>query len=207
MDTPVLLHACCAPCSSAILEWLLQNGYHPTIFYCNPNIFPYAEYMIRKNELTRHACRLGLRVIDGDWDHTAWREAVKGLEAEPERGRRCLACFTLRLARTARTAHELGIPLFTTTLASSRWKDLSQVNEAGRRAAALYPDTRFWDKNWRKGGLQERRSALVRELGFYNQRWCGCEFSMGRLTDEEKREALSKTVPAEISCAWPLPRK
>ena len=76
----VLLHACCAPCSSAIVEWMLANGVRPTIFYYNPNIFPREEYEIRKNESQRHAESLGLRWIDGDYDHESWLGDVCGLE-------------------------------------------------------------------------------------------------------------------------------
>mgnify|MGYP000644718369 CR=1 FL=1 len=91
---------------------------------------------------------------------------MQGLEHEPERGSRCLKCFTLRLTETARYASEHGFSVFTTTLASSRWKSLEQINEAGRRAAALYPDTLFWEQNWRKGGLSERRIAIIKEYNF-----------------------------------------
>ncbi len=173
----VLLHSCCAPCSAAIIEWMLGHDIVPTIYYFNPNIYPQAEYVKRRDELTRHAQRLGLAVIDGDWDHQAWREAVAGLENEPERGARCQTCFNVRLAAAARKCHELGLGRFATTLASSRWKSLEQVNAAGRLAAARYDDVQFWEKNWRKDGLQERRGELLAFYGFYNQHWCGCEFS------------------------------
>ena len=93
----VLLHACCAPCSSAIVEWMLAHEVRPTIFYFNPNIWPREEYEIRKEESKRHAESLGLRWIDGDYDHERWLEAVRGLEGEPERGGRCLQCFAYRL--------------------------------------------------------------------------------------------------------------
>ena len=174
----VLLHACCAPCSSAIVEWMLNNGVQPTIFYFNPNIYPREEYEIRKEESKRHAESLGIRWIDGDYDHEAWLSGICGLEQEPERGRRCELCFTLRLTAAARKARELGIEWFTTTLASSRWKSLEQINRAGLVAEQSVPGTRFWARNWRKGGLQERRNQLLREYGFYNQQYCGCEFSM-----------------------------
>ena len=183
----VLLHACCAPCSSAIVEWMQANGVQPTIFYYNPNIFPREEYDIRKQESKRHAESLGIRWIDGDYDHDGWRAAVCGLEQEPERGRRCEQCFYLRLLATARKARELGIRYFTTTLASSRWKSIEQITRAGERAEAavraLAPDdsaaadVTFWAQNWRKGGLSDRRNQLLREYGFYNQQYCGCEFS------------------------------
>lgn len=173
----VLLHACCAPCSSAIVEWLLAHGVRPTIFYFNPNIWPREEYDIRKNESKRHAESLGLRWIDGDYDHDRWLQEVRGLEGEPERGRRCLRCFTYRLTVAALQARQLGLRCFATTLASSRWKRLEQITEAGLRAQTAVEGTTFWAQNWRKDGLQERRNQLLREYQFYNQLYCGCEFS------------------------------
>ncbi|MBQ0023428.1 MAG: epoxyqueuosine reductase QueH [Prevotellaceae bacterium] len=175
---PILLHCCCAPCSSAIIEWMLNNDIRPTLYYCNPNIYPEQEYLIRKNECTKYAQKLGLDIIDDDYDHTTWLTSIGGLENEPERGKRCLQCFKIRLLRTARKAAELGIPSFTTTLASSRWKSLDQINEAGHWAASQVPGTSFNDRNWRKGGLQQRRNELLKENGFYNQLYCGCEFSL-----------------------------
>ncbi len=174
----VLLHACCAPCSSAIVEWMMANGVRPTIFYFNPNIYPLEEYTIRKNESQRHAESLGLTWIDGDYDHAAWLHAVKGLEGEPERGSRCQQCFCLRLKATALMARQMGIRHFTTTLASSRWKSIEQITLAGQQAEAAVPGTVFWAQNWRKGGLSDRRNQLLRDYGFYNQQYCGCEYSM-----------------------------
>ena len=175
--TEVLLHACCAPCSSAIVEWLMANGVRPTIFYYNPNIWPREEYEIRKQESKRHAEGLGIRWIDSDYDHEGWLEGICGLENQPERGLRCELCFTLRLTAAARKAQELGFRFFATTLASSRWKSLEQIERAGHKAEAAVPGTTFWAQNWRKGGLQERRNQLLKEYGFYNQQYCGCEFS------------------------------
>ena len=174
----VLLHACCAPCSSAIVEWMLANGIHPTIFYYNPNIYPREEYEIRKNESKRHAESLGIRWIDGDYNHEQWRQGVCGLEGEPERGKRCQQCFILRLTVAAKKAQELGIPYFATTLASSRWKSLEQIERAGHQAEQAVEGVTFWAQNWRKGGLQERRNQLLKEFDFYNQQYCGCEFSI-----------------------------
>ena len=184
----VLLHACCAPCSSAIVEWLLAHEIEPVIYYFNPNIYPQEEYEIRKNESKRHAESLGITWIDDDRlrvtgygaAHEAWKEAMCGLENEPERGRRCEKCFYYRLKRTAEKAKELGIEYFATTLASSRWKSLDQINAAGMRAAAECSGGEplaFWAQNWRKDGLQERRNALLKEYNFYNQLYCGCEYS------------------------------
>ena len=188
----VLLHACCAPCSSAIVEWMLAHGIRPTIFYYNPNIYPREEYEIRKQESKRHAESLGLQWIDGDYDHEQWQHDVCGLEGEPERGRRCELCFTLRLTATALKAQELGLTWFTTTLASSRWKSIEQITCAGQAAEAAVPGTRFWAQNWRKGGLYERRNQLLHEYNFYNQQYCGCEFSMRKDEGSKMKDEGSK---------------
>ena len=159
----------------------MKNGITPVIYYCNPNIYPREEYEIRKNECTRYAEALGLEIVDADYDHGNWLREVAGMENEPERGGRCLKCFKLRLLRTAQFAAERGIKVISTTLASSRWKSLDQINEAGRWACAkIPPDDRviWWDQNWRKGGLQERRLQILKEYDFYNQLYCGCEFSI-----------------------------
>ena len=156
---------------------MLAHGVKPVIFYYNPNIFPREEYEIRKNESKRHAESLGIRWIDGDYDHEQWRQCVCGLEGEPERGRRCEQCFTLRLTKAAQKASELGMKYFTTTLASSRWKSLEQIERAGHLAEQTVPGVTFWAQNWRKGGLYERRNQLLKEFDFYNQQYCGCEFS------------------------------
>ena len=186
-ETKVLLHTCCAPCSSAIIECLMKHGVTPVIYYCNPNIYPREEYEIRKNECTRYAEALGLEIVDADYDHENWLTEMKGLENEPERGGRCLKCFKLRLLRTAEYASQRGIKVITTTLASSRWKSLDQINQAGLWACRAIssgntsenPDkVIWWDQNWRKGGLQERRLQIIKEYDFYNQLYCGCEFSM-----------------------------
>lgn len=184
--TTVLLHTCCAPCSSAIIECLIKNGVTPVIYYSNPNIYPLEEYLIRKNECTRYADSLGLTIIDDDYCHDEWLAHVKGLENEPERGRRCRRCFEMRLRRTARYAHENGISVVTTTLASSRWKSLEQINAAGQWAVEPYDDVAWWEQNWRKGGLSERRLEIIKQYGFYNQLYCGCEFSMTHDKDKEQ---------------------
>ena len=198
-ETTVLLHTCCAPCSSAIIEALLQNGITPVIYYCNPNIYPREEYEIRKNECTRYAQSLGLEIVDDDYDHESWLQEMTGLENEPERGGRCLKCFKMRLLRTARYAGLRGIKVITTTLASSRWKSLDQINEAGQWACdavrqrvenEIPPENEviWWNQNWRKGGLQERRLEIIRQYDFYNQQYCGCEFSMRKETRESTAE-------------------
>ena len=201
----VLLHTCCAPCSGAIIERLLKEGVRPLIYYCNPNIYPYEEYLIRKEECSRYASSLGLEIVDADYGHQQWLEAVKGLESEPERGGRCFQCFKYRLLRAAEYASGHGYRVLTTTLASSRWKSLDQINQAGQwactKVSGQAPDMApvWWEQNWRKGGLQERRSQIIREQNFYNQQYCGCEFSMRRDNSDACPESgLCEKLPQNL---------
>lgn len=190
----LLLHSCCAPCSGAIVEALVEAyraagrnpGEEMAIFWSNSNIYDKAEYEKRRGEILRYAGLFGIEVIDDDYDHAAWTEQVaRGREDAPERGPRCLECFAFRLMRAARYAAENGFGTLTTTLASSRWKSLEQVDEAGRRACAHSSGrvadgqtVQWWGRNWRKGGLQPRRGEIIREQNFYNQTFCGCEYSL-----------------------------
>lgn len=173
----ILLHSCCAPCSGAIVECLVERGYKPVIFYSNGNIFPQEEYDHRLGEVLRYAREFGLEVVDDVWDHPAWLSCIRGLEDAPERGLRCLECFKFRLLRAAEYASAHGFPVLATTLASSRWKSLDQVDAAGQWACSQVTGVTWWAQNWRKGGLQERRGEIIREQDFYNQTYCGCEFS------------------------------
>ena len=182
----VLLHACCAPCSSSVVECMLQNGMCPTVYFCNPNIYPEEEYIIRKDELKRFLQDKNVPYVEDEYDPEAWSLRTKGLEEEPERGKRCMQCFLLRMEHTARYASAHGFTWFTTTLSSSRWKDIKQIFTAGKLAAQEYPNLQFWEQNWRKGGLQQRRAELLRENKFYNQLYCGCEFSRKAMRQRQK---------------------
>ena len=132
---------------------------------------------------------MGLEIVDADYDHEEWLDYIKGLEDEPERGGRCLKCFRMRLLSSARYARERGLKVITTTLASSRWKSLEQIDQAGRWACECVnsegqgEEVIWWDRNWRKGGLQERRNQIIKEMNFYNQQWCGCEFSRKNIVE------------------------
>ncbi|MBQ9309472.1 MAG: epoxyqueuosine reductase QueH [Bacteroidales bacterium] len=183
----LLLHSCCAPCSGAIVEALAgvyceaarKPSEEMAIFWSNSNICDREEYEKRRVEILRYAALFGIELIDDDFSHEDWLSQVgKGREMAPERGPRCLECFKYRLLRAAKFASENGFGVLTTSLASSRWKSLEQVDEAGRWACAQIGGTvLWWGRNWRKGGLQPRRSEIIKEQGFYNQTFCGCEFS------------------------------
>lgn len=177
-EKKVLLHTCCAPCACAIIERLLQEGIEPVVFYSNSNITPFEEYQHRMSECIRYCQAVGVEVVEDDYDHSDWIQCVAlGNESAPERGSRCLECFKYRLLRSAQYAASQGIKLLTTALASSRWKSLEQVDAAGFWACSQVEGVEWWSMNWRKGGLQERRNQLLKEMDFYNQLFCGCEYS------------------------------
>ena len=158
----VLLHACCAPCSAAIVECMLRNGIRPTVYFSNSNIYPQQEFDIRKHELIRFLQQQDVPYVEDEYDHADWKKAIAGLENEPERGSRCSVCFQYRLHHAACYARAHGFKWLTTTLASSRWKNIRQIDTAGMVAVSDCPDVEWWSQNWRKGGLQLRRSELLR---------------------------------------------
>lgn len=174
----ILLHSCCATCSGEIMEAMKEIGLDVTVFYYNPNIYPREEYEKRKADNKRFAEKLGMPFFDADYDNEAWLERVKGLENEPERGARCTKCFDMRLERTALYAHENAFPVFATSLGISRWKNLEQVNDSGRRAATSFENLQYWDYNWRKQGGADRRIVIAKREGFYQQKYCGCMYSL-----------------------------
>ncbi len=174
----IVVHSCCAPCSTALVDYLLGQNVRPVIFYFNPNIFPQDEYEARKSENKRYAEALRIDFVDADYGHDNWKRQTFGLRNEPERGSRCQQCFDIRLIATAKFAHDNGYRLFATTLATSRWKDLCQINKAGEYAANSFPNVTFWANNWRKNGLAEKQASIIKEYDFYRQQYCGCEYSL-----------------------------
>ena len=177
-ESKLLLHSCCAPCAGEIMEAVAASGIDTTIYFYNPNIHPKEEYEIRKNENIRFAEKLGFDFIDADYDKDNWFERIKGLENEPERGKRCTVCFDMRFERTALYAHENNFKIFATTLGISRWKDLEQINNSGLKAAKRYNGLGFWDFNWRKQGGSSRMLEISKKEKFYKQEYCGCVYSL-----------------------------
>ncbi|MEN0037440.1 MAG: epoxyqueuosine reductase QueH [Cellvibrio sp.] len=184
----VLLHSCCAPCSGEVMEAMLASGIDYTIFFYNPNIHPRKEYELRKDENIRFAEKFGVPFIDADYDRDNWFERARGMEDEPERGIRCTMCFDVRFERTALYAHEHGFPVITSSLGISRWKNMQQINDCGQRAAEKYPDLKYWDFNWRKGGGSARMIEISKRENFYQQEYCGCVYS---LRDTNKHRVAS----------------
>ncbi|MGG4608768.1 epoxyqueuosine reductase QueH [Providencia sp. Me31A] len=174
----LLLHSCCAPCSGEVMEALQASGIDYTIFFYNPNIHPKREYLIRKEENIRFAQKHNIPFIDADYDTDNWFERAKGMENEPERGIRCTMCFDMRFARTALYAAEHGFSVISSSLGISRWKDMQQINECGRRAAEPYENMHYWDYNWRKKGGSARMIEISKREQFYQQEYCGCIYSL-----------------------------
>lgn len=196
--TNLLVQVCCAPCSGAVLECFKHHNLHPTLFFYNPNIHPQEEYLKRRDELIELAELLGFDYVIPDYEPKAWFAKVKGLEHEPERGRRCTVCFTERLTATALYAKEHGFSHFTTTLATSRWKNKKQVDEAGFAAQAA-TGVPYWAEDWRKEGLVTRRYQLVKEFDFYNQQYCGCVYS--KLSAAFQKECATPTDKLAMTVA------
>jgi epoxyqueuosine reductase len=174
----LLLHSCCAPCSGAVMEKLLENEVNYSIFFYNPNIHPLKEYELRKEENIRFAQKHNIPFIDVDYDKDNWFERAKGMEDEPERGIRCTMCFEMRFERTALYAHENGFPVISSSLGISRWKNMEQINQAGMKSANKYPNMIYWTYNWRKLGGSQRMITLSKEEEFYQQEYCGCVYSL-----------------------------
>ena len=148
-----------------------------SIYFYNPNIHPLREYEIRKEENIRFAQKHGIEFIDADYDPKNWFAQAKGMEFDPERGPRCSMCFFMRLEKSAEYAAANNFPVLATSLGISRWKNLEQVNSAGRSAASKW-GIEFWDFNWRKGGGSQRMISISKREKFYMQQYCGCSYSL-----------------------------
>lgn len=184
----VLLHSCCAPCSGEIMETLLESGIEYTIFFYNPNIHPFKEYQIRKEENKRFAEQHNVPFVDADYDMEKWFERTKGMEFEQERSVRCTVCFDMRFERTALYASENGFKVFASSMGVSRWKDIQQVNESGLRVAQNYPNLTYWAYNWRKQGGSQRMIEIAKREHFYQQEYCGCAHSLREVNQKRKKQ-------------------
>ena len=175
----LLLHACCAPCSSYVLEYL-SRYFSITLFYYNPNISPAEEYAHRAEEARRLVREMPLvhpvTVEEGRYEPQAFYELARGLEDAPEGGERCFACYRLRLRETARLAAARGFDWFCTTLSVSPPKTAEKLNELGEEAAAEF-GVRWLPSDFKKREGFKRSIVLSQEYGLYRQNYCGCVFS------------------------------
>ncbi|MDE6888600.1 MAG: epoxyqueuosine reductase QueH [Eubacterium sp.] len=176
----LLLHSCCAPCSSYVLEYLSQY-FQITVFYYNPNIYPPEEYEDRAKEQQRFIREFPMKhpvsFLEGGYDTERFYETVKGMEHLPEGGARCTACYELRLSEAAACAKRLGLSYFTTTLSISPMKDAQRLNEIGGRLAQEYGVEYLYSDFKKKNGYL-RSTQISKEYGMYRQDYCGCIFSM-----------------------------
>ncbi|MDE7061114.1 MAG: epoxyqueuosine reductase QueH [Lachnospiraceae bacterium] len=175
----LLLHACCAPCSSYVLEYL-SKYFNITVFYYNPNIFPKEEYEKRVEEIARLIEEISVvhpvKLLLGNYDPERFFAMARGMEESPEGGERCFACYRLRLSLAAKEAKERGFDYFTTTLSISPLKNAAKLNEIGRELSDTYKVAYLYSDFKKKGGYQ-RSIELSREFHLYRQNYCGCIYS------------------------------
>tara|TARA_B100000900_G_scaffold238379_1_gene202505 strand:- start:105 stop:761 length:657 start_codon:yes stop_codon:yes gene_type:complete len=174
----LLLHSCCAPCSGDIMLRLIESDIKYTIYFYNPNIHPKKEYLLRKEENQEFAKKYNIPFIDADYDTRNWFHKVKGLEWEPERGKRCTSCFDIRFVKTAEHASRNNFSLISSTLGISRWKDMNQINQSGINAVSQFEGIDYWTFNWRKNKGSENMITVSKKEQFYMQEYCGCVYSL-----------------------------
>lgn len=189
----LLLHSCCAPCSSYCLEYL-SNYFHVTVFYYNPNIYPDEEYYKRVEEqkefIRKFPAKYEISFLEGAYDKEKFYAMAKGLEDVKEGGERCFLCYELRLREAAELAMRLGMDYFTTTLSISPLKNAVKLNEIGGKLEQEYGISYLYSDFKKKGGYQ-RSVALSNEYGMYRQYYCGCVFSKNQRDREiAEREKL-----------------
>ena len=175
----LLLHSCCAPCSSYVLEYL-SNYFEITVFYYNPNIFPENEYTKRILEqqmlISDMKTKYPVSFLAGNYDRDRFFHVAKGLEHLREGGERCFKCYELRLEEAARIAKDAGFDYFTTTLSISPLKNADKINETGMRLGEQY-GVRYLQSDFKKKNGYKRSIELSSEYGLYRQDYCGCEYS------------------------------
>lgn len=193
----LLLHSCCAPCSSYCLEYL-SNFFRITVFYYNPNIYPEEEYYKRVEEQRRLIeclpAKHPITFVEGSYDTARFYELAKGLEDVKEGGERCYRCYELRLRESAILAKKLSMDYFTTTLSISPLKDAKKLNEIGDRLSKEY-GIRYLNSDFKKKNGYKRSVELSEVYGMYRQYYCGCVFSKRQRDDEiaaKKRDAGSR---------------
>ena len=175
----LLLHSCCGPCSSYVLEYLTQY-YKVTLLWYNPNIWPPEENDKRLHYQRKIINALGLKedvsIVIPDYDHDRYLQMVSGLESEPEGGLRCTECFRMRLKEAAEAAERLGIGLYCTTLTVSPHKNAEKINTLGEKIGREH-GVRFLPSDFKKRNGYKRSIELSREYDLYRQDYCGCEFA------------------------------
>ena len=182
----LLLHACCAPCSSHTLDFL-NRRFEITLYFCNPNIAPEEEYDFRLSELKRlvQEMKLDVKIVEETYDPTSFTELAKGLEALPERGERCRKCIAYRLKKAGEKAKELKCDYFTTTLTISPHKDCKFINECGAEISADC-GVAYLFSDFKKHDGYKHSIELSRQYNLYRQNYCGCIYSKINSQKENK---------------------
>ena len=182
----LLIHACCAPCSSYVLEYL-KEIFDITLFFYNPNISPESEFEMRFKELKRlnEETRSGADILKGDYDYPEFLEIAKGMEDAPEGGKRCFRCYRLRLRKTAEEALKGGFDYFTTTLSISPYKNAEKLNAIGKELSEEF-GVKYLFSDFKKKNGYKRSIELSKRYGLYRQDYCGCAFS--KQEAEKKRQ-------------------
>lgn len=180
----IFVHACCASCSSYVLEHL-QKKYAVTAFYYNPNIQPETEYRLRLVEMRTVCERLGIDLVEGEDDFAKWDSAIAPYAHLPEKSERCRVCYRFRLEKTARKGAERGFGLFTSTLSVSPHKIHRWIVEEGRACGKKY-DVTFLEEDFKKKGGFQESCMKSRELGLTRQDYCGCLFSLEEAKQRRK---------------------
>ena len=173
----IILHACCAPCASYPIKKLIEDNYEPVVFFYNPNIFPYKEYEIRKNELENYCNKNNIAYFEEKYNIKDFYQTTKGYENEPEKGKRCEICFNLRLLKTAEFAYKNNVSIFTTTLSVSPHKNSKQIFEQGKICAQKF-NVEFLEYDFKKQDGFKISRQIARKNNMYAQNYCGCEFSI-----------------------------
>ncbi|WP_084042306.1 ribonuclease HII [Hippea sp. KM1] len=182
----LLLHACCAPCATSVIE-RLKGDYDVEVFFYNPNIHPKREYEIRLEEIKRLCQHHDIKLHVGEYNPKRWVDMVKVYKNEPEGGKRCVLCYADRMKQTVKLAEELGFDYFTTTLSVSPLKDYRKIKSIGDVLAARY-GIDFEDTDFKKKDGFKRSVELSKEFGFYRQTYCGCVYS--NIEQKRKRGVL-----------------
>lgn len=186
----LLLHSCCAPCSSYVIEYL-SDYFNITIFYYNPNIYPEKEYVKRveeeKNFISTFRTKYKVNFIEGKYDIDKFYSIAKGFENESEGGERCFRCYELRLRQSAAVAKDKGYDYFTTTLSISPYKNAQKLNEIGERVGIEY-DVQYLYSDFKKKNGYKRSIELSRKYNLYRQDYCGCIFSQRERNEQESND-------------------
>ncbi len=175
MKPRLLLHSCCAPCSIFILQQLISS-WDLTVYFYDPNIHPRKEYNQRRDEMKAYCDKLNIDFIEGPYDSVVWLDKTKGLEHEPEKGKRCDVCFDLRLGETARFAKAENFAAFATVLTISPHKDAKKISLIGQKLSQIFKID-FVDRDWKKNEGFKIACALSKQENFYRQNYCGCMYS------------------------------